>query len=60
MKIKKTILTFIEVTEGKRYLELAFKDNDLEYYDSNLPYEKDLDDWKFYGKAISKIVKSLK
>ena len=59
MKIKKGIAYEITATEGKRYLTLSFADGTCFNFDSNLPHEKKVDDWKFLGKAVLKIVKVL-
>lgn len=61
MKTKTETLRFVKVkaTEGNRYLELAFQNEDLVHYDSNLPYEKSREDWRFYSRAIAQILKEL-
>lgn len=57
MKTKITLSKTIRVEEGKRYLEMTFKGLELENFDSNLPYQKSIDDWVFYSRAIAQILK---
>ena len=62
MKVKKSIYKIIEAREGKRYLQMAFiaGAEDHERFDTNLPYEKSFEDWEFYSRAITKILKEAK
>ncbi len=61
--MKTTIVINKEVTvrDGERHLTLEFDpEGYLLDFDSNLPYDKNLEDWEFYGKAILEIVKKVK
>lgn len=60
MKSEIKIIKKIKVSEGDRFLELSFRENEFAGFDSNLPYQKSLEDWEFYGRAISKIIKLVK
>lgn len=53
-KMKVQIRKLVRVSEGTRFLEMGF---DPFYYKTNLPYKKTELDWKFYGRAILKIIK---
>uniref|UniRef100_A0A6M3IR81 Uncharacterized protein n=1 Tax=viral metagenome TaxID=1070528 RepID=A0A6M3IR81_9ZZZZ len=57
MKLVKRTIQTIKAEEGKRYLELTFEGEKVTGFDSNLPYEKSIEDWLFYAKAIAKIIK---
>mgnify|MGYP001381285053 CR=1 FL=1 len=60
MNLTQSTVTTYRVEEGERYLELSFEGKECVAYDSNLPYSKSWEEWEFYGKAISKIVKKVK
>lgn len=62
MKIAKTErhITAFFAKEGDRWLAFEIENGELKNFDSNLPYQKSLEDWEFYGKAIIKIVKEWK
>ena len=50
----------ITYSKGDRFLTLSFDGKNFESYDSNLPYEKELSDWKFYGEALVAITSKIK
>ncbi len=53
----------ITASEDGRHLTFIFVDSGdgikMVDFDSNLPYEKSLEDWEFYGRAIVRIIKKL-
>jgi len=60
MKVNVFLSKTVRVKEGKRYLMLEFLENECKGFDSNLPYQKSLDDWKFFHKALGKILKEMR
>ena len=60
MKVKMIIEKEITAVEGKRVLTMTFNKNNMEEFDTTLPYIKSLEDWDFYSRAIARILKELK
>jgi hypothetical protein len=48
----------ITYEEGELSLSLTFHDYEVTRTESNLPYNKNIEHWKFYAKAISQILKA--
>ncbi len=56
MKTKINTIYTITAEDKKRYLRLTFEKKGCTDFNSNLPYDKSIDDWEFYGKAITRII----
>ena len=59
MTINTETKKLIRATEKTRYLELEFEGKNCTGFDSNMPYEKSIEDFEFYGKAILQILKKI-
>lgn len=59
MKVTKIIKVRYVASDGHRFLEMGFTKNKCTKFDSNLPYEKDIEDWIFLAKAVKKIISLL-